>query len=41
MLHAGANDAPHPAGGRLRITAPLPEDFRAALAALGLQADGV
>ncbi|WP_396273614.1 RluA family pseudouridine synthase [Hyphomonas sp.] len=38
MLHAAKLDIPHPEGGRLVIEAPLPEDFRAAAEAAGLQA---
>ena len=36
MLHAAALEFPHPAGGRKRIEAPPPQDFRAVLAAAGL-----
>jgi tRNA pseudouridine32 synthase/23S rRNA pseudouridine746 synthase len=36
MLHAAALDFPHPAGGRKRIEAPLPDDVRAVLQAAGL-----
>lgn len=36
MLHASALEFPHPAGGRLTITAPPPDDFAAALVAGGL-----
>ena len=36
MLHAAALEFPHPDGGTRRIEAPLPEDFRAVLEALGL-----
>ncbi|MDX2233441.1 MAG: RNA pseudouridine synthase [Hyphomonadaceae bacterium] len=35
LLHALALDAPHPDGGRLRLTAPPPPAFAAAAAALG------
>jgi len=38
MLHAAKLDLPHPEGGRLVIDAPLPEDFRTAAEAAGLQA---
>jgi tRNA pseudouridine32 synthase/23S rRNA pseudouridine746 synthase len=38
MLHAAKLDLPHPEGGRLVIEAPLPEDFRRAAEAAGLQA---
>ncbi|MCC6381826.1 MAG: RluA family pseudouridine synthase [Dehalococcoidia bacterium] len=38
LLHAWRLAVPHPAGGRLTVTAPLPADFRAAVRALGLQA---
>lgn len=38
MLHAASLDVPHPDGGRIRIEAPLPEDFRSAAEATGLQA---
>lgn len=38
MLHAAKLDLPHPEGGRLVIDAPLPEDFRRAAEAAGLQA---
>jgi tRNA pseudouridine32 synthase/23S rRNA pseudouridine746 synthase len=38
MLHAAALDFPHPDGGRKRIEAPLPEDFREVLEATGLNA---
>jgi tRNA pseudouridine32 synthase/23S rRNA pseudouridine746 synthase len=38
MLHASKLDIPHPEGGRLVIDAPLPEDFRSAAEAAGLQA---
>jgi 23S rRNA pseudouridine955/2504/2580 synthase len=37
MLHAREIDAPHPAGGRLRLTAEPPRPFAEALAWLGLQ----
>lgn len=33
MLHAAALEFPHPAGGRMTIEAPLPEDFGQALCA--------
>ena len=33
-LHAASIEAPHPAGGTLRVEAPLPEDLAALLAAL-------
>jgi tRNA pseudouridine32 synthase/23S rRNA pseudouridine746 synthase len=36
MLHAAALEFPHPAGGRMRLEAPLPQDFQALLAATGL-----
>lgn len=36
MLHAMRLDAPHPEGARLCIEAPLPEDFLAVMAQLGL-----
>ena len=36
MLHAAAIAFPHPDGGRRRVEAPPPEDFRAVAAALGL-----
>lgn len=36
MLHASALDVPHPDGGRVRIVAPPPEDFRALAEAAGL-----
>ncbi len=35
MLHARALDFPHPDGGRKRIEAELPADFRAILQAIG------
>ncbi len=38
MLHARALDFPHPEGGRKRIEAELPADFRAILAAIGVEA---
>ena len=38
MLHAAALTFPHPAGGERRIEAPLPEDMRSLLGALGLEA---
>jgi RluA family pseudouridine synthase len=37
MLHASALEFPHPSGGRLRLEAPLPEDFARVLAACGLE----
>jgi 23S rRNA pseudouridine955/2504/2580 synthase len=38
MLHAASLDLPHPtAGGRVTITAPVPDDFRAVLSAAGLE----
>jgi tRNA pseudouridine32 synthase/23S rRNA pseudouridine746 synthase len=37
MLHAGALEFPHPAGGKQRIEAPPPADFRAMAAVAGLQ----
>jgi tRNA pseudouridine32 synthase/23S rRNA pseudouridine746 synthase len=36
MLHAAGLAFPHPAGGERRIEAPVPEDMRGLLAALGL-----
>jgi RluA family pseudouridine synthase len=36
MLHALSLEFPHPAGGRFRLTAPPPEDFRALAEAAGL-----
>ncbi len=36
MLHAAALEFPHPAGGRLKIAAPVPEDFAGVLVAAGL-----
>ncbi len=36
MLHALALEFPHPAGGRKRIEAPIPDDMAALIAALGL-----
>ncbi|HVY84058.1 MAG TPA: RluA family pseudouridine synthase [Caulobacterales bacterium] len=38
MLHAAALDIPHPAGGRLRPSAPPPEAFRGVVHSLGLEA---
>ena len=38
MLHAAALEFPHPEGGRKGMEAPLPEDFRGMLRALGLAA---
>lgn len=35
MLHAAALDIPHPAGGRLTLAAPVPEDFREVIGAFG------
>jgi tRNA pseudouridine32 synthase/23S rRNA pseudouridine746 synthase len=37
MLHAAALEFPHPAGGRLKIEAPVPADFSETLAAGGLE----
>lgn len=37
MLHASGLDIPHPQGGRLTLAAPVPEEFRAAAAAAGVQ----
>lgn len=37
MLHASGLDIPHPQGGRLTLTAPVPEEFRAAATAAGVQ----
>ena len=37
MLHAAALEFPHPAGGRLKVEAPVPADFAAVLAATGLE----
>jgi tRNA pseudouridine32 synthase/23S rRNA pseudouridine746 synthase len=36
MLHARALEFPHPAGERMRLEAPVPEDMEALLAGLGL-----
>jgi tRNA pseudouridine32 synthase/23S rRNA pseudouridine746 synthase len=36
MLHAAALKFPHPSGGEKRITAPVPPDMAALIAALGL-----
>jgi len=36
MLHAAALEAPHPAGGRLQVTAPPPADFQETAVRLGL-----
>ena len=36
LLHAAALDLPHPAGGRLSLTAPPPQDFFNMITALGL-----
>lgn len=38
MLHAAKLELPHPEGGKLVLEAPLPADFQASAAALGLQA---
>ena len=38
MLHAARLDLPHPEGGKLVLEAPVPDDFRAAAEAAGLQA---
>jgi 23S rRNA pseudouridine955/2504/2580 synthase len=38
MLHAAKLDLPHPEGGKLVVEAPVPDDFRAAAEAAGLQA---
>ncbi len=38
MLHAARLDLPHPEGGRRVLEAPVPEDFRAAAEAAGIQA---
>jgi tRNA pseudouridine32 synthase/23S rRNA pseudouridine746 synthase len=38
MLHAARLDLPHPEGRRLVLEAPLPDDFRDAAIAAGLQA---
>jgi 23S rRNA pseudouridine955/2504/2580 synthase len=38
MLHARELDLPHPAGGRLRLTADPPAAFKDALGWLGLEA---
>jgi 23S rRNA pseudouridine1911/1915/1917 synthase len=37
MLHAWQLDVPHPAGGRLEVTAPLPDDFVEAVRSIGLE----
>ena len=37
MLHAAALEFPHPDGGFKRIEAPLPEDFRRVLGAVGIE----
>lgn len=37
MLHAAKLDLPHPEGGQLVLEAPVPDDFRAAAEAAGLQ----
>ncbi len=39
MLHAAALEFPHPVGGRFRLTAPPPADFRASAEAAGLSLD--
>ncbi len=36
MLHAVSLDFPHPEGGRMTISAPPPEDFRAVAEAMGV-----
>ena len=36
MLHAAALAFPHPAGGRMRLTAPVPADFAGLCQDLGL-----
>lgn len=41
MLHAARLELPHPDGGMLRLDAPLPDDFRAAARALGLDPDAL
>lgn len=41
MLHAAVLEFPHPAGGSRRIEAPLPADFRALAAALGIGGNAV
>jgi RluA family pseudouridine synthase len=38
MLHAAALEFPHPDGGRKRLVAPVPEDFRTVAARVGLKA---
>jgi len=38
LLHAAALDVPHPAGGRLMLTAPAPSAFLHAARSLGLEA---
>ena len=38
MLHAAKLELPHPEGGKLVLEAPLPDDFRTAAEAAGLQA---
>ena len=38
LLHAAALDVPHPAGGRLQLSAPPPEAFQTAARSLGLEA---
>lgn len=35
MLHAAALDIPHPAGGRVKLSAPVPSDFLEVIAAAG------
>jgi len=37
LLHAWQISIPHPAGGMLTVTAPIPPDFSAALSSLGLE----
>jgi 23S rRNA pseudouridine955/2504/2580 synthase len=37
MLHAARLELPHPEGGTVSLEAPLPDDFRAAALAAGLQ----
>jgi 23S rRNA pseudouridine1911/1915/1917 synthase len=37
MLHAWRLEVPHPSGGRLTVTAPLPADFRAMARSLGFE----
>lgn len=38
MLHAASLDLPHPEGGRLSLSAPVPDDFRNAAETAGVQA---